>query len=204
MQKAEKTNSQTTTAMFFLDIEPKENNKEIYEVKYLLHCKITIEAVRQTRQIPQCANCLRLGHTKNFCKRPTRCVKCGGFHNSKTCEVKQRKDLKCALCEQNHPANYRGCKVYKELQQKKFPALRLKTTTPQVQSKTQDTSSIRREGRSFASAVRNEGENNPATQDTSSKQSGDIISKLEKMFEQMFQRMDTMMQIVSKLLDKLN
>ncbi len=28
---------------------------------------------------------------------------------------------KCALCEQNHPANYKGCEVYQEIRQNKYP-----------------------------------------------------------------------------------
>jgi hypothetical protein len=34
------------------------------------------------------------------------------------------------LCGGNHPANYKGCMVYKELQQKTFPSLRPKIYTP--------------------------------------------------------------------------
>lgn len=193
--------------MFFLDIAPQENNKEIYEINHLLYCKVIIEPIRQIRQIPQCANCLRLGHTKNFCKRQTRCVKCGGLHSSKICKVSERKDLKCALCEQNHPANYRGCRVYKELQQKKFPALRPKTPPQQPHVKFAPETSNIREGRSFASAARSKDPNTGSkfeTTSTNHKQPDDRISRLEKLVERMGERLDTMMSIVSKLLDKLN
>ncbi|KAG8323907.1 hypothetical protein J6590_104766, partial [Homalodisca vitripennis] len=42
----------------------------------------------------------------------------------------------CALCEGNHPANYKGCSVYRELKQKSFPPIRPKVP----ESKTHDQS----------------------------------------------------------------
>jgi hypothetical protein len=46
----------------------------------------------------------------------------------------QRKDhssaVRCVLCDGNHPANYKGCTVYKDLQRKTYPPLRLKQYTP--------------------------------------------------------------------------
>ena len=31
--------------------------------------------------------------------------------------------MQCILCNGNHPANYKGCAVYKQLQEKTYPAL---------------------------------------------------------------------------------
>jgi len=33
------------------------------------------------------------------------------------------KDIKCVLCEGNHPANYKDCMVFKNLQRSFFPTL---------------------------------------------------------------------------------
>ncbi|XP_037929228.1 transcription factor kayak-like [Teleopsis dalmanni] len=41
-------------------------------------------------------------------------------------EIRKNNVVKCALCKENHTANYKGCTVYKTLQIKRFPALRAK------------------------------------------------------------------------------
>ncbi|EFN89295.1 Nucleic-acid-binding protein from transposon X-element, partial [Harpegnathos saltator] len=62
--------------LFFVEIKPGSNNKEIYKIKTLLQCRIQFEAPRPKREIPQCTGCQRYGHTKSFCFRKPRCVKC--------------------------------------------------------------------------------------------------------------------------------
>lgn len=54
-------------------IEPSDENKDIYNIKTLLHCRVTFEPPRSKRDIVQCANCQRYGYTKNFCNRQARC-----------------------------------------------------------------------------------------------------------------------------------
>jgi hypothetical protein len=106
-------------SMFFVELKPAPNNKDIFLMEYLQQCKITFEPPKHKREIAQCANCQRYGHTKNYCHLKSRCVKCAGDHSTHLCHQKDRsKDVKCVLCGDNHPANYKGCTVYKELQQK--------------------------------------------------------------------------------------
>ena len=113
--------------MFFIDLQPNHNNKDVYNIKTLLNCRIEIEPPRPKRTIPQCSNCQQYGHTQNFCHRQSKCVKCAGSHHTSKCPRKERSDkVKCILCEGNHPANYKGCIVYKELQKIKFPTPRPK------------------------------------------------------------------------------
>jgi hypothetical protein len=65
----------------------------------------------------KCSNCQRYGHTKNFCHLQPRCVKCAGDHSTGQCPRKERSsDVRCVLCNGNHPVNYKGCAVYKDLQ----------------------------------------------------------------------------------------
>jgi hypothetical protein len=45
-------------------------------------------------------------------------VKCGENHNTSACLKPIDQPSKCALCEGQHPASYRGCIVYKNLQQR--------------------------------------------------------------------------------------
>lgn len=48
--------------------------------------------------------------------RPFRCVKCGEGHKTADCPKKDRNTpAKCALCSCDHPANYKGCQVYREI-----------------------------------------------------------------------------------------
>ncbi|CAG5004700.1 unnamed protein product [Parnassius apollo] len=95
-------NSRTKQAlpMWNIELEPRENNKDIYNVKYLLHCRISFEAPRPRRVIPQCTNCQDYNHTQKFCNRKPRCVKCAGSHHTSACLRKDRsKEVKCVLCE---------------------------------------------------------------------------------------------------------
>jgi hypothetical protein len=44
-----------------------------------------------------------------------RCVKCAGDHLTNHCHRKERSsDVRGVLCAGNHPANYKGCMVYKD------------------------------------------------------------------------------------------
>lgn len=108
--------------MFFVELKAKTNNKDIYNVATLLNCRVQFELPRPKREIPQCAKCQRYGHTKRFCYRQARCVKCAGEHLTINCSRKNRSDN--VKCGGYHPANYKGCTVHKQLQRNKFPPLR--------------------------------------------------------------------------------
>lgn len=102
--------------IFFVDLEPSDNNKKIYDLKYFMHMKISVEAPRKTPSLVQCTRCQNYNHTKAYCSLPYSCVKCGGSHNSATCTKTRDTPATCSLCDGPHPANYRGCTVYKDLQ----------------------------------------------------------------------------------------
>jgi hypothetical protein len=102
--------------LFFIDLEPKENNKTIYDIEFLCNMRITVEAPRQRKHIVQCTRCQSYGHTKTYCTKPYACVKCGENHNTTTCTKPSDTPAKCALCGGSHPASYKGCEVYKNLQ----------------------------------------------------------------------------------------
>lgn len=132
--------SKAPLPLHYIDLKPNQNNKNIYNVKRLLHCCVVFEPPRPKREIPQCSNCQRYGHTRRFCHRQPRCVKCAGSHATLDCARKGRSDnVRCILCEGNHPANYKGCSVYKELQKVKYPSLRPK---PQLNKDTQGKNGI--------------------------------------------------------------
>lgn len=113
-------------SMFFVDLEPNPNNKDIYQIHYLLNAKVTIEPPIKKKEIVQCKKCQLYGHTKSFCWHDPRCVKCGKNHESSSCAKLKEEPPTCALCNGNHPANYKGCTVYKDLKQRSFPPMRQK------------------------------------------------------------------------------
>jgi hypothetical protein len=45
-----------------------------YEVEYIQQCKIKFEAPKHKKDIAQCANYQRYGHTKNYCCLKPRCA----------------------------------------------------------------------------------------------------------------------------------
>jgi len=102
-------------SLFFVDLEPQANNKEIFNLQFVGNTKITIEASHKIRNIVQCQRCQAYGHSTTYCKKPYRCVKCGGQHDSKDCTKPRHNPAKCALCGEDHSANYKGCTVYKNL-----------------------------------------------------------------------------------------
>jgi hypothetical protein len=53
-------------SMFFVELKPAQNNKDIYNVEYLYQCKAKFEPLKHKRDIAQCANCQRYGHTKTI------------------------------------------------------------------------------------------------------------------------------------------
>lgn len=111
--------------MFNINLAPKNNNSEIYKIDVLLHMKVKFEAPKPKREVPQCTRCQSFNHTKSYCNRGPRCVKCTGLHLSKDCPRKEKdNNVQCTNCQENHPANYKGCRIYKQLQSKMFPSLR--------------------------------------------------------------------------------
>jgi len=79
----------------------------------------------------------RSRHTKSFCFCRAKCVKYVGDHPTTNCLCREKsKDFKCILCERNHPANYKGCIVYKDLRRNFFPTLRRKLVISEPQPRT--------------------------------------------------------------------
>ena len=116
--------------LFLIELEPRINNKEIYDIKQILNTIVTVEPPRHKKDIPQCMRCQQYGHTKNYCNRSPACVKCAKNHLTAHCPYSGKiEKVKCFNCNGNHPASYKGCEVRKQLQRKLFPPLRSRTST---------------------------------------------------------------------------
>lgn len=92
----------------------------IYNLKYLLNRRVTVDEPIKRKGPPQCQNCQEFGHTKTYCRLPSVCVRCGDIHKSVECPHPST-DLsfrKCSNCGQKHTANYRGCEVFLRLKEK--------------------------------------------------------------------------------------
>jgi hypothetical protein len=53
--------------LYFVDLEPQDNNKSIYDLQLLCNMKIAVEAPRKKNHIVQCTRCQSYGHTKSYC-----------------------------------------------------------------------------------------------------------------------------------------
>lgn len=71
---------------------------------------------RPNNQPIQCLRCQGFSHTKSYCNHPPKCVRCGDSHASESCVKPADQPGTCALCSGAHPANYRGCPVFKKIQ----------------------------------------------------------------------------------------
>jgi hypothetical protein len=73
--------------LFFVDVEPAENNKKVYSIEALENKIIPIKPLRVNKNnIIQCMIYQQYGHTKSYCNKPFMCVKFGGAHNSTECK----------------------------------------------------------------------------------------------------------------------
>lgn len=103
--------------LFMASFGNKESVDSIYNVRYILNTKVKVESLRKNNiRIPQCKRCQGFNHTQKYCAREPRCVSCAGKHLSIQCNVEKTKPAICINCKGEHPANYRGCDVAKELQ----------------------------------------------------------------------------------------
>lgn len=105
--------------LFLASFRRQTDNKNIYDLQYLLSYRVAIETYRPP-EILQCFKCQRLNHSQQTCFLDPRCVKCGEGHLARDCPKKTRDTpAKCANCKGDHPANYRGCQMIKAALEKR-------------------------------------------------------------------------------------
>lgn len=105
-------------------------NKEIYNIDRLLFCMVSVEPRKKSFNIPQCNNCQRYGHTRNYCKLQARCMFCAGNHESQVC-TRDKTELVCIHCQEAHSANFKGCRYYQELKSRRFNKYTTRPKTPE-------------------------------------------------------------------------
>lgn len=102
------------TATYTASLPKDQKWENIYQVRYILLTKVTIEDYENRQGPPQCKRCLRWGHTANYCWMPARCIRCGDYHERKDCRLKDSEPARCAGCKGAHPASWRGCSEYQK------------------------------------------------------------------------------------------
>lgn len=196
--------------LFFVDLEPKANNRDIYLIELLCNMRLCFEPPRKRREIAQCMKCQRYGHTKHYCHHQARCVKCAEFHETSACKRTTRdRNVLCVLCDGNHAANYKGCVIYKELQKKRFPPLR-NDDNENADNKSPSTSGHSpkvRPGVSYAQTARENSHQqqfvNSLNQPQNSQPSNDIF-ELKQMMKSLMEQMGTMLNLLTTIVTKIN
>lgn len=197
-------------SMFFIDLEPSKNNKEIYNIEFLLNAKILFEPPRKKNDVVQCKKCQRYGHTKTYCWYPFRCVKCAQNHETSTCNKDLAIPPKCVLCDGQHPANYKGCNVYKNIKNKAFPPLRQQPHVPRATEETTSASAIPQRkfdkiqvGKSFAQATKQCSNSTEDKESNLTKIIDTFFNRFEKLIEQQAQQINTFINLLTTVVSKL-
>lgn len=89
-------------------------NEITSSIKCVLNQPIQWEAFERRNIGTQCRKCQQFGHAASNCGMEYRCVKCTHKHNPNECLLEDNSLACCVNCKENHTANDRNCKVYKE------------------------------------------------------------------------------------------
>jgi len=205
--------------MFFIDLAPNDNNKTIYDIQFLQHMKIIIEPPHFKKEIVQCFNCQRFGHSKKYCKLQPRCVKCSLDHLTSNCLKDKNTNPTCVHCEGNHSANYKGCPVYKKILNKKYPSNRIKTP-PQNYSQdnskpntSSNTKYLFNPNISYAQKANINTQNkdeyisinsNSTSHQVNPQVNSNNLTNLEQTISKLVDKIDILMNIISVMVSKIN
>lgn len=131
-----------------------------------------------------------------------RCVKCLGKHSSVDCTKLATDHPKCCNCGKEHPANYRGCLIAKELQKIRNKTMKgrlwqTKDLNTESVNKKPNSRSINQKSYSMAVKGQNQKQNDPNPENVMDK----ILKKLneqESFNKILLSRLERLEQIVSK------
>lgn len=185
-------------SLFYVDLEPKENNKTIYELKTLLNTVIRVETPRPRHEIIQCKRCQGFGHIRSYCTLPLMCVISVGDHDNHNCVKAPEDEPTCGLCGGKHTANYRGCEKFKAAQHSAKPKATFKSLTRQMVPPA-EVNIDKREGRSYSAVIRNS-ELQQSKTIPNTPPSNNLELLLEKMLKQNEKILDLLTTLMSKIL----
>ena len=192
-------------SLFFIDINQKQNNEEIYELNRLMNSIVNIEPPFVKKEVVQCKRCQRYGHTQNYCNHNIRCAKCAGSHPTDQCTKSPETPAKCIHCQGEHPSNYKRCLAYKTLHNNKYRKPRAKEITRPQEPRLQkfSTPSI-----SYAQAVQGNINNTKTHSDHSQNivpisRNTDNFTRLEKLIEKQTEQINNLLSLLTLFMNKL-
>jgi len=205
-----KNKNKCALPMFFVDLFPQNNNKDVLNITSLLNTIVVIEKPHKTRRgPPQCHQCQIYGHTRNQCHHTPRCVKCSEDHFSEDCTKDQNSPAKCALCAGDHTANYKGCPVFNSLSkrlknyQNKKRTQTLKINKLVELSALPNTSTTSQSKPSYASVVSKSNDIN-ATINNNRLDSFNDLSTLSNFLSELSSLINPLLSLLTAVLHKLN
>lgn len=211
-------NSKTPLDMCVVDFKNDVDIDQIYKISQVLKGCVTVHPMNSSKFPSQCKRCQEWCHTRNYCSKPFKCVKCGKGHPTEECVKPREAPAKCANCEGEHTANYRGCPVAAEAahRHKNVPLKGQETTSSQkksikpkfvpkkpiicnqkpTQKMTQQASDLR----SYANVLKNQ---KSATQGPSRRQSVDPTNEMQSKIDQIFEIVMNLSKSVSTLNERV-
>ena len=189
--------------LFFLDLKTNPKNAEIYQLTRLYDAIIKIEPPKPKKNIIQCTRCQQFNHTRNYCHRTPKCVKCDGSHPSEKCSKSNTIPPICTNCKGPHTANYKGCPVYASLQQtskfnKKTPRFAQQENPPRNTPSDQRTTS-----KTFAETLRSQNQDVPEPNLRTSPTPEDSNSRLLQKIDQLISLIQPLFSLLTEILPKL-
>lgn len=192
-------------SMFFVDLEPNsDTNKKMYNIKHINNAIIVVEPPILKKEVVQCHRCQQFGHTKAYCTKPFKCVKCGLDHPTAACTKAAESPARCINCLGNHTASYKGCRIYQELLQKKSGTLQ-KTAEPMKSiitgsdfpqlGNSNTPTSFRQQNTTYADIFK--GNSQSVTTESST------LKKIEELIMKQTELTNTLLHMMSILIEKL-
>ena len=190
-------------SLFFIDLQQKANNKEIYNINQLMNSIVKFEPPLVKKKIVQCKRCQRYGHTQKYCNHNFRCVKYAGNHPIDQCTKSPETPAKCIHCQGEHPAIYKGCSAYKTLYNIKYPKLRPKDITIQEPKPQKLTSPSVSYAQATQGNVNNSKTHSVHTKNrTPTPQNTDNFTRIEKLIEKQTEQINNLLSLLTLFMDK--
>jgi hypothetical protein len=84
-----------TLPLFLVTLPRTTKSQDSFKLSNLWHISIKAESSKSQDALTQCYNCQKFGHVWASCKRPPRCLWCGGCHLHKDCPEKEKGFVLC-------------------------------------------------------------------------------------------------------------
>lgn len=190
--------------LFYLDLLPETNNKEIYLINKIENAVVTVEPPIKSKNIVQCYRCQELGHTKAYCFKQFCCLKCGEEHDTTVCKKPNNVPAVCANCGGDHPANFKRCRYYLNVLSSRSPQSIPKPVSAPTPgfNNAQFPLLNNRQSAQAAPIPQTMLYSQALTNDQVTDNNNSILSKLEQLMIKQSEMMNTLINMMSLLINK--